>query len=174
MKIGLTGTVSVGKSTLVKELAKLPQFKDYHIATERSKYLRDSLNIPLNTDSTNKGQFVFIAERSIELMQENLITDRSVWDVCAFTLSASSISWEDKELLVNTFMTLRNEYDIIFYVNPYGVEIEDNGIRTIEPTYREKIDFTIRETLKEYPPRKLVEIQGSTESRIEEILKHIS
>ena len=41
MKIGLCGTMSVGKTTLVKDLAKLELFKDYKLATERSKYLRD-------------------------------------------------------------------------------------------------------------------------------------
>ena len=51
MKIGLTGTISCGKTTLVKALAELSEFKDYFISTERSKYLRD-LGIPLNTDST--------------------------------------------------------------------------------------------------------------------------
>ena len=29
MKIGLTGTMSVGKTTLVNALKKLPQFKNY-------------------------------------------------------------------------------------------------------------------------------------------------
>jgi len=53
MKIGLAGTVSVGKSTLVKALAELEQFKDYHVATERSKYLRDQ-GIALNDDSTTQ------------------------------------------------------------------------------------------------------------------------
>ncbi len=48
MKIGLAGTMSVGKTTLVKALSELDRFKDYYIATERSKYLRD-LGIPLNT-----------------------------------------------------------------------------------------------------------------------------
>ena len=62
MKIGFTGTVSVGKTTLVNELSKLPEFKEYTFATERSKYLRD-LGIPLNTDSTLKGQTIFLAER---------------------------------------------------------------------------------------------------------------
>jgi dephospho-CoA kinase len=33
MRIGMTGTTSVGKTTLVKALAELPQFKDYYIAT---------------------------------------------------------------------------------------------------------------------------------------------
>ena len=39
MKIGLCGTMSVGKTTLVNALKKLDQFKDYNFATERSQHL---------------------------------------------------------------------------------------------------------------------------------------
>jgi GTPase SAR1 family protein len=173
MKIGLAGTVSVGKSTLVKELAKSEQFKDYHIATERSKYLRDQ-GISLNDDSTTKGQFVFAAERSLELMHDNLLTDRTIYDVCAFTLSAKSISYNDKIKLIESFITIRNDYDLIIYVSPEGVNIEDNGVRTTDAEYRMKIDFAIRGLLKEYPPVKLIEIKGSTEERINLILSQIN
>ena len=55
MKIGFCGTMSVGKTTLVNALKELPEFKDYHFRTERSKHLMN-LGIPLNTDSTLKGQ----------------------------------------------------------------------------------------------------------------------
>ena len=68
--------MSVGKTTLVNSLKKLPEFKGYEFKTERSKYLM-SLGIPLNTDSTIKGQTVFLAERASELMLENIITDRT-------------------------------------------------------------------------------------------------
>ena len=173
MKIGLAGTVSVGKSTLVKELAKLEQFKDYHVATERSKYLRDQ-GISLNDDSTTKGQFVFAAERSLELMHDNLLTDRTIYDVCAFTMSAKSISWEDKIKLIESFITIRNDYDVIIYVSPEGVDIEDNGVRITDAEYRQKIDYVIRGLLKEYPPKKLIEIKGPTEERINLILSQIN
>ena len=172
MRIGLAGTMSVGKTTLVKELAKLEQFKDYHVATERSKYLRD-LGIPLNTDSTLNGQFIFLAERANELLHENLLTDRTIWDVSAFTLSAQSIEWFDKRSFVEAALTLRNQYDVVFYISPEGVEIEDNGVRTIDPEYRNKIDFTIKEMLKEYPPKKLINIAGTTDERISVILQNL-
>ena len=167
MKIGLTGTQSVGKSTLINELTKLPEFKDYYTATERSKHLRD-LGIPLNTDSTLLGQFVFIAERARELLNENLLTDRSIYDVLAYTLSSKSISMIQTEEIVRAARHMIRYYDIIFYVDPTGVSIEDNGVRTIDAEYRNKIDMVIKELLDEYPPNKLVNIPPnlSVEERV--------
>jgi nicotinamide riboside kinase len=172
-RIGLCGTVSCGKTTLVNALKDLPQFEGYKHSTERSKYLRD-LGIPLNTDSTVLGQFMFLAERTSELFNENLITDRTIWDVCAFTLSAKSIDWPDKEKIIVSSTLLMPFYDIVFYVSPEGVPIEDNGVRTIDADYRDKIDMVIRELLKEYPPKKLVNISGSVEDRIKQITEAIS
>jgi nicotinamide riboside kinase len=165
MKIGLCGTVSVGKTTLVNALKELPEFADYELATERSKYLRDQ-GIALNSDSTIKGQLVFAAERSLELMKENIITDRTVYDVCAFTLSAKSIEWQNKIKFTELLMQLHKEYDAIIYVSPEGIEIEDNGVRTTDSEYRNKIDEVIKEMLIEWPPVKLIEVKGSTEDRI--------
>ena len=102
MRIGLAGTMSVGKTTLSKALGELEQFKDYSIQTERSKYL-NNLGIPLNTESTLPGQFVFLAERASELLQENIVTDRTIWDVCSFTLSSKTISDYEKRTFVEAF-----------------------------------------------------------------------
>jgi hypothetical protein len=106
-------------------------------------------------------------------MKENIITDRTLYDVCAFTLSAESIDWTDKRYFTTLLMSLREEYDAIVYVSPEGVEIEDNQVRTTDPVYREKIDFVIREMLAEYKPKKLIEVKGTTEERIETIISQI-
>ena len=172
MRIGLTGTMSVGKTTLAKALGELDQFKDYNVQTERSKYLRD-LGIPLNTDSTLPGQFVFLAERATELLYPNIITDRTIWDVCAFTLGAKSIDEFDKRTFVEAAMMLRNQYDLVVYVSPNGVEVEDNGVRTTDLEYRSKIDEVIKLSLDEFPPSKLIMVEGTTEQRISTILQNI-
>jgi len=172
MRIGLCGTVSIGKTTLIKALSELPEFKDYFVSTERSKYLRD-LGIPLNTDSSVRGQFIFMAERAQELIHDNLLTDRTIWDVCAFTMSAKSIKWRGKQLLIEAATTLMPYYDIVFYISPEGLEIEDNGVRETDPKYRDQIDFAIKGLLNEFKPTKLVEIKGTTEERIFEIMKYL-
>ena len=107
--------MSVGKTTLVNALKELHQFKGYHFVTERSEHLRD-LGIPLNTDSTLKGQLVFAAERAIELMQENIITDRTIIDVMAFCRSSKSMSSAEKDHINGVLWHLIREYDIIFHI----------------------------------------------------------
>ena len=172
MKIGLCGTMSVGKTTLVKALSELPEFEKYHVATERSKYLRD-LGVPLNTDSTINSQLLFIAERSGELLHKDLITDRTVWDVSAFTMLAKSVDSAFKSTLVNTAMLLRDQYDVVFYIDPIGTNIEDNGVCETNLEYRTNINQEILRLLSLYPPKKLVVIDGSTYDRMQTILKHI-
>lgn len=170
MKIGFTGTMSVGKTTLVNALKNNPKFKDYTFRTERSKYLRD-LGIPLNTDSTLKGQSIFLAERCSELLQENIITDRTVIDVMAFTNLSTSIPFyegDDFEKLASRFV---NDYDYIFYIPPTGIEIEDNGVRTTDEKYRGDINFEIKRLLIKYrhPSTQLIELSGTTDERVDKI-----
>jgi len=171
MKIGLCGTMSVGKTTLVNALKELEQFKGYEFATERSQHLM-SLGIPLNTDSTLKGQTVFLAERCGELMCDNIITDRTIIDVMAFTKCAHSIDSIDKLAFEEYARSFIKEYDYIFYVSPKGVDIEDNGIRETDFEYRNLIDYTINNIISEQNHRikNLYILKGTTEERIARVL----
>ena len=174
MKIGFCGTVSVGKTTLVNALKEFPEFKDYKFATERSKYLRD-LGIPLNTDSTLKGQTIFLAERCSELLHENIITDRTVIDVMAFTSCAKSVDLGEKIAFEEYASQFIGEYDWIFYVSPAGVDIEDNNVRTTDADYRNLIDGTIKylcsSNLEQI--RNFGIISGSTEDRLRQIKSYL-
>ena len=175
MKIGLTGTMSVGKTTLVNALKENKTFKDYNFATERSKYLSD-LGIPLNTDSTLKGQTIFLAERCAELLNDNIITDRTIIDVLAFTQAAKSVDQVEYDLFEQYAIQFLRDYDHIFYISPQGLDIEDNGIRETDEHFRDVIDFSIITLLKRWGHRidNVTEISGTTEERIKQIEEAIS
>ena len=172
MRIGFCGTMSVGKTTLVNALKELPEFKDYHFRTERSKHLMN-LGIPLNTDSTLKGQLVFASERAAELMQEKIITDRTVIDVMAFCDLSKSMDSAHKFYLNATLTFLINEYDVLFYVSPEGVEIEDNGVRETNAEYRDAIDKKIKSIVQMHRSN-AVTISGTVKERIEQVKNAIA
>ena len=175
MKIGFCGTMSVGKTTLVNALADLPEFKDYKFRTERSKYLME-MGIPLNVDSTVKGQAVFLAERASELMQDKIITDRTIIDVMAFAKCSKSMYHFEADDFCNFASNMLNEYDYIFYVSPEGVEIENNGVRETNAEYRKLIDENIQLLTIKYRHKikNLIEIKGSTKEHIKLIKQAIS
>ena len=170
MKIGLCGTMSVGKTTLVNALKKEPEFKEYKFATERSKYL-NSLGIPLNTDSTLKGQLVFAAERAAELMQEKMITDRTIIDVMAFCSLSKVMSIAEKIAIKDTLWHLIQEYDIIFHIDDISIPLEDNGVRETDKEYRLDINSKIHDLIGEYgyQCKRIVRIFGTTEERINQV-----
>ena len=171
MKIGLTGTMSVGKTTLVKALSEMEQFKGYTCTTERSQYL-NSLGIPLNHETTIEGQTVFLAERVTELMQDRLITDRTIIDVMAFTKCAKKVSYIDGDAFEDYAKRFVSQYNYIFYISPEGMDIEDNGIRETDADYRKEIDEEIQKLLLKHRPI-VHTLKGTTEERIKQIMKTI-
>ena len=171
MKIGLTGTMSVGKTTLVKALSEIEQFKGYTCTTERSQYL-SSLGIPLNHATTIEGQTIFLAERVTELMQDCLITDRTIIDVMAFTHCAKRVSYIDGDAFADYASRFVRQYDYIFYISPEGMDIEDNGVRETDATYRAEIDKEIKKLLNKYRPI-YFELKGTTNERINQMMNII-
>ena len=171
MKIGFCGTMSVGKTTLVNTLKELPEFKKYVSRTERSKYL-NGLGIPLNTDSTYKGQIVFAAERATELLQNKIITDRTVVDVMAFSNLSTSMVDHEKYNIGSLLIPLIQENDHLFYISPEGIKIEDNGIRETDANYRIAIDKEIKSIIQMHRSSTIT-IKGTTKERIAQVLYHI-
>ena len=155
------------KNYTSKCIKELPEFKDYHFRTERSKHLMN-LGIPLNTDSTLKGQLVFASERAAELMQEKIITDRTVIDVMAFCdLSTSMVDYE-KSYIDSLLTPLIQEYDHLFYISPEGIKIEDNGVRETDSKYRMDIDREIKSIVQMFR-NNTITIKGTTKERIKQV-----
>ena len=120
--------------------------------------------------NTLKGQLVFASERAAELMQEKIITDRTIIDVMAFCALSKSMSKIEKENINNTLWHLIQEYDIIFHIDDLSVPIEDNGVRETNKEYRLAIASKIQEIITEYRHQcQIVNISGTTEDRVNQI-----
>ena len=86
-----------------------------------------------------------------------------------------SESMEDHEkfYLNATLYYLIEDYDILFYVSPEGVEIEDNGIRETNAEYRTAIDDKIKTIIQMYRSN-TVTIKGTVEERVEQVKKIVA
>ena len=105
-------------------------------------------------------------------MQDRLITDRTILDVMAFTNCSKKVSYLDGDAFADYASRFIRQYDYIFYISPDGMEIEDNGIRETDITYRKEIDEEIKKLLFKYRPVHF-ELKGSTEERINQMMKTI-
>lgn len=166
LKYALTGTHSSGKTSLINYLTEVEEFSNFTFFTERTKYLKDNFKVTLNDDSQIISQYMFLGERARELhYPQSTFTDRSIYDVMAYTLSAKSISDEDKGAFINACQPLIRYYDCIFYVDPEGVLIEDNGLRHTSSIYRDQINQYILDLLQAFPPNNLIVVKGTTQER---------
>ena len=100
-----------------------------------------------------------------------MITDRTIIDVMSFCELSDSMNSAEKQHINGVLWHLIKEYDIIFYVSPEGVDIEDNGVRETNSNYRDKIDKKIKSILSmhKHMPGKVIKIKGNTEERINKI-----
>ena len=101
-------------------------------------------------------------------MQENIITDRTIIDVMAFSKLSTSMEEYEKFHLSSALFHLIKEYDMLFYVSPEGVEIEDNGVRETDADYRTAIDKEIKSIVQMHRSHTIT-LKGTTEERIKQV-----
>ena len=101
-------------------------------------------------------------------MQENIITDRTIIDVMAFCDLSKSMNAAEKFYINATLTFLIKEYDVLFYVSPEGVEIEDNGVRETDAKYRIAIDKKIKSLIQMHRGNAIT-LKGTTEERIDQV-----
>ena len=86
----------------------------------------------------------------------------------AFANLSESMSANEKFYLSATIQPLMNEYDILFYVSPEGVEIEDNGIRETNAEYRAAVDKKIKKIIQMHRSNAIT-LKGTTKERIDQV-----
>ena len=86
----------------------------------------------------------------------------------AFSKLSTSMKDYEKYHLNSALYHLIKEYDVLFYVSPEGVEIEDNGVRETDAKYRMAIDREIKSIVQMFRGNTIT-IKGTIEERIEQV-----
>jgi len=192
MRIAISGTGNQGKSTLIKDfLQGWPTYR-----TESSTY-RDKLvaeKLPHSKNATKDTQWK-ILNHMIDEMQtfksnDYVIMDRCPIDNLVYSLWCfeKGVGDIDKEFIDKCIPLVRESMkhlDIIFFIpitKFNNIEIEDDGVREIDPNYIKEIDHIFKAIQAQYQqhpqenpffPRDdspaLIEIFGNRHERVEMI-----
>lgn len=171
MRIVFTGAHSTGKTTLLKEL-NLVQ-KGFTEMPNLRRHLKDIIKLSINSDVSYGMQYANAIWHLYNIsVNENVISDRSIIDVIAYTQASTSISSKQKREFTKEFLQHINLEDVIFYT-PIEFDIVQDGARSTDNKYRELIDRNIKTILLKNKIKYCV-LKGTVQERLKTIEEYIS
>ena len=160
-KVALTGTQGCGKTTILEDVYKLLIQAGYKIA--KGWEVARKCPYDLNKQSDFITQWYLLSkqiEQESQLAREcdNLLLDRSVFDVLAYTFRQTQhhvISMEEYLVTRGAVLTWANwfPYDTLIHIGPLHF-IEDDGVRDTDKEYQKEILYVINMMLaNDVPPK---------------------
>jgi nicotinamide riboside kinase len=158
VKIAFTGTSSTGKTTLVRSLMQLSEFRQRfptYLTADARKILEasgfHSMDAMTRSQLRSFQLSYFRSKQELERGQDQFITDRSFVDVAAYWVQRDAFDAPmDQEQLVLPCSAEARKYDIHFYF-PHGlISFEQDGYRSNDLGFHERIDRQIQRFLVEW------------------------
>jgi thymidylate kinase len=178
MLISFSGVQSSGKSTLLKACQE--HYGDrFEFVEEVTRLVKREFNVPINEQGTGLTQCLIINKHIENVLRfretRGAILDRCILDGVCYTgylhLEGSVPAWVF-DYSKKVFEKLVTMYDVIFYTDPYDIELIDDGERSMNKDFRLNMITTFEHVLKRYDyllKDKLVKLQGTVEERMEAI-----
>jgi len=179
MLISFSGAQSTGKSTLLT--ACRDHYGDrYEYVPEVTRLVRREFNVPINEQGTGLTQCLIINKHIENVLRfretKGAIFDRCILDGVCYTgylhIEGSVSKWVF-DYSKHVFEKLIPMYDVVFYTDPYDVALVDDGERSVDVEFRNKIIETFEQVIVSYGDNllknKLVRLKGTVEERMEAI-----
>lgn len=163
-KIGLTGSHSVGKTTLIEEFIKLNP--DYTPVTQQIRRFVAKHDIKdLYNERSETLQFMYLYNHLMEINElDKFITDRTTIDNFAYYLELNDDKYHD--IYRSIVEESLSNYDVICYI-PIEFELEEDGFR-FDGNMQSRIDDIILDILEDFEID-YVTISGTVEERLEKL-----
>jgi predicted ATPase len=174
VRIGITGSHGVGKTTLLNALRSEPLFKDYKICNEVTREIK-KIGLPINEEGNDNTQKLIMHKHAYNvIVYDNMITDRTALDCLIYSYYLRMGGGVTDETLAELEIAcdkIIKHYDLIFYIRR-EFDIENDGVRSVERTFTDYIDKKFEEI---YDRNKLfiVPLTGSVMNRIQQVLEEV-
>jgi thymidylate kinase len=177
MIISFSGVQSSGKTTLLKSCKEIYSDR-FEFVDEVTRLVKREFNVPINEQGTGLTQCLITnkhIENVLRQRDKDVILDRCILDGLCYTgylhLEGSVPKWVF-DYTQNVFKRLISQYNIIFYTDPYDVALVDDGERSTDIDFRNKMIETFEQVIISYGDlleNKLVRLKGTVEERMEAI-----
>ena len=167
-RIALVGASSTGKTTVYELLkGRLPKFEFINESTRTV----GSYGFPINELGTDATQLAISSFHLEALLRPgNIIFDRGYLDLIVYT-NFMGVSSSTKNYIEDTWNRIKGEYTHYVYF-PIEFKSVDDGVRSINEDWREKIDKEFQ-LLLDGVRKPYLTVTGSPLQRVEQILDFI-
>lgn len=170
MKIGVTGSHGVGKTTLSKLIAGRERYK---LLPETPRQALQ-LGFEINENTPIETEFwIFGKQLEMEkIAHDNYIADKCFIDLLAYARHIFSNKPDFIRVLYEITKKAVKNYDVVIYLPAGEFPIEDDGIRSTDLKFQLAIDELILEILKEFNVN-FLKVTGTPEERYRKAVEHI-
>ena len=146
MRISFTGAQSTGKTTLLN-LCK-ERYPNFIYVDEVTRRIKRDKGVEINNtaDNYDKTQIEIIKDhlRNIKIddKRNKVILDRCIYDGFFYTrylYEQNKVSVEVYNYAYKIFRENRHKYDVIFYTDPVDVKLINDGVRSTDIDFRNRI-----------------------------------
>ncbi len=169
-RVALIGASSTGKTTVYELLKnKLPK---YEFINESTRTVA-SYGFPINELGTSETQLAISSFHLEALLRPgNILLDRCYMDLLVYSRFMDKISAETYNYIEATWNRIKGEYTHFIYF-PIEFKSVDDGVRSVNEEWREKIDQEFQDIL-EGTKKPYLTVTGSPLQRVEQILEFIN
>lgn len=171
MKIAVTGAHRTGKTTLVEEL--LEALPDYVSKAEAYFELEEAGHA--FSEIPGIEEYLLLLEHSISQVTasgDNVIFDRCPIDMLAYIQAVSENDSFDIRSLYQRVQQVMNEIDLLVFVSiedPDRIGCQESDL----PELREQVNDILSDWIWDFNTD-VVEVSGSLEARINQVMEHIA
>jgi len=169
MRIALSGAQSVGKSTILKAMKKLPEFSNYEFVEEIVRNLHKKYGIQINEQGNGDTQLMIANAHYFNGFKKNVVLDRFILDCLVYThLLEDNIEYWIFNYIHNLWEREMEKIDYVFYFPP-EFKIVDDGFRSLDEEFQLKTHEVFHNYIGRNNVTNVHTIIGTVEERMKKI-----